>query len=107
MDQFVRGVIVLGCLVIGLFFLRFFRRSGDRLFLYFAVSFVLLAAERFLLALLHEFGPPSRAQLDVSYWVRAFAYLVIVVGIVDKNLTRRTEPKTIQETQDLAKKSQL
>jgi amino acid transporter len=124
MDQVLRGMIVFGCVVIGLFFLRFYRRSSDRLFLFFALSFILLAAERFTLAVLASYEvPPSvtvgmhgdepgdeaptaarspqrqrqpdwmTAVANVPYWVRAFAYLLIIAGIVDKNISgRRNEP---------------
>jgi hypothetical protein len=117
-------MIVFGCLVAGLFFLRFYRRSSDRLFLFFALSFFLLAAERFTLAVVDLYvaprpsaaiGPSDAATAEkprelrsarpqfqsgwmntvanVPYWVRAFAYVLIIAGIVDKNLSsRREEP---------------
>jgi hypothetical protein len=122
MDQFLRGAIVTGCLVVGLFFLRFFRRSHDRLFLFFAFSFFLLAAERFMLAVVASYDVPAGAVewvqgvaavadspkairqrlldlrpdwigsfANVPYWVRAFAYVLIIAGIVDKNLSGRRE----------------
>ncbi len=84
MDQFLRGVIVAGCVVIGLFFLRFHQRSRDRLFLFFALSFFLLAAERFMLVMVNVYDAPT----NIPYWVRAFAYLLIIWGIVDKNLSK-------------------
>ncbi len=94
MDQFVRGAIVAGCLVVGLFFLRFFRRTWDRLFLFFALSFFLLAAERFMLALVAAYATSADITFWLHafpYWVRAFAYLLIIVGIIDKNVSGRSE----------------
>jgi uncharacterized membrane protein len=86
MDQFLRGAITAGCIVIGLFFLRFFRRDRDRLFLYFACAFFLLAADRFALGVASSLG----ANIALPYWARAFAYLLIIIAIVDKNLSRRS-----------------
>ena len=40
---FLSGMVTLGFLVSGLFFLRFWKRTGDSLFLAFAVAFGLLA----------------------------------------------------------------
>lgn len=40
--DFLSGAITLGFLVAGLFFLRFWRRTHDRLFLAFAIAFALL-----------------------------------------------------------------
>jgi hypothetical protein len=117
-------MIVFGCLVVGLFFLRFFRRSRDRLFLFFALSFFLLAAERFTLAILTSYyGPlaPAAIQVEgpepplpaaveiqntprkpelmttlqnIAYWVRAFAYVLIIAGIVDKNFSAQRDPNS-------------
>jgi hypothetical protein len=89
MDQFLRGAIVAGCLVVGLFFLRFHRRTSDRLFLFFALSFFLLSAERFMLAVLASYHVQGFIG-NIPYWVRAVAYLILIWGIVDKNLARRT-----------------
>lgn len=84
MDQFLRGLTAAGFLVIGMFFLRFFRRDRDRLFLFFALSFFLLAADRFMLGLAASYG----AITVIPYWARAFAYLLIIAAIVDKNLSK-------------------
>lgn len=85
MEQFLRGIAAAGCLVVALFFLRFFRRSHDRLFLFFSVAFALLAADRVVLALVREHELPT----EIPFWIRAFGYLVIIAGIVDKNLAGR------------------
>lgn len=46
MFEFVSGLITMGFVVAGLFFLRFWRRAGDRLFAAFAVAFWMLAPIR-------------------------------------------------------------
>ena len=45
-DTFLSGAISMGFLVISLFFLRFWKRSGDRLFIFFSLAFLLLLVER-------------------------------------------------------------
>jgi hypothetical protein len=80
--QFVHGVLFLGYAVIALFFLRYWRRSHDRLFMFFAFAFALMATHRLVLA-----------SLDVHnevgtwvYWVRLLSYMLILYAIVDKNM---------------------
>lgn len=70
--------------VCGLFFLRYWRSTGDRFFLFFAVAFGSLAANWALLVGRNaddEYAP-------YFYLLRLFAFLLIVAAIVDKN--RRT-----------------
>ena len=79
---FASGALTLGFLVAALFFLRFWRDSKDRLFLFFAASFSLLAVQRAVLALV-----PSTAALELpGYGLRLLAFVLILVAIVDKNL---------------------
>jgi hypothetical protein len=75
------GAIVMGYAVAGLFFLRFWHRTGDRLFLVFAFAFWLLALQRLALALTDALEE-SRTGL---YLVRLFAFLLILGAIIDKN----------------------
>jgi hypothetical protein len=78
--SFVGGALAMGYLAAGLFFLRFWRQSHDRLFAVFAVSFFLLALHRVLLALIEE--PANTTWL---YLMRLAAFLLILGAIVDKN----------------------
>jgi len=80
-DALVSGLIVAGYLVIGLFFLRFWRQSGDALFGYFSAAFSLLAAQRAMLAVLE----PDEGLWVFLYGLRAFAFLLIIYAIVAKN----------------------
>ncbi len=84
MNLFISGVIVTGYAVAGLFFLRFWRQSRDRLFAWFTAAFWLLGAQRAALAAL-EHGAPSSTWL---YAVRLLAFLLILAAIVDKNRPR-------------------
>jgi hypothetical protein len=72
---------VLGYLVAGLFFLRFWRQTHDRLFLIFSVSFWMLGIQRLLLGAA-EPAPESRTGF---YLIRLAAFLLILSAIVDKN----------------------
>lgn len=79
---FVSGALCLGYLVAGLFFLRFWRETHDRLFLFFATSFVVLVLQRITLL-----AVPTWPALELpSYGLRLLAYLLILAAIVDKNL---------------------
>jgi len=45
MNQLLLGAIAMACLTISLFFLRFWQKSRDRFFLFFAASFGLVWEE--------------------------------------------------------------
>lgn len=80
----VAGAIAMGYFVAGLFFLRFWRDTRDRLFLAFCVAFGLLAAQRVALAAVadtHEAAVPL-------YGLRLLAFLLILAAILDKNRPR-------------------
>jgi hypothetical protein len=81
MMLFISGLLVAGDAVAGLFFLRFWRRSRDRLFAWFAAAFWLLGAQRVALAFVEE-GSPATTWL---YGVRLVAFLLILAAVVDKN----------------------
>lgn len=77
----VSGLLVMGYAVAGLFFLRFWRETRDRLFGIFAGAFWLLALQRLLLAL---FQNPNDEQVWL-YGIRLLAFVLILYAIVDKN----------------------
>jgi zinc transporter ZupT len=77
----VSGVLVMGYAVAGLFFLRFWRETRDRLFGIFAGAFWLLALQRLLLAL---FQDPNNEQVWL-YGIRLLAFVLILFAIIDKN----------------------
>ena len=82
---FVGGALTLGFLAVGLFFLKFWRRTGDGLFAAFAVAFALLAANQAVPVLA---GIPSENQGYV-YLLRLAAFVLIIAAILRKNLGRR------------------
>jgi uncharacterized membrane protein YeiB len=77
----VSGAILMGYTVSGLFFLRFWRQTNDRLFLIFAISFWLLGLQRLALAVID----PAEETRTGLYIVRLFAFVLILGAIVDKN----------------------
>ena len=75
------GAILMGYAVCALFFVRFWRQTGDRLFFVFALAFGLLALQRLALAL----SEPHDEWRTGLYMVRLLAFLLILGAIVDKN----------------------
>jgi hypothetical protein len=51
MEHFIMGAIAMASAIVALFFLRFWRDTGDRLFAIFAAAFLLLGITRLGLAL--------------------------------------------------------
>ncbi len=84
MLSFLYGAVTMGFVMAGFFFFRFWRRTGDNLFLYFGVSFCLLAASQ-ALAIALDF--PNEDQSWI-YLLRLAGFLLLIVGIVGKNLRR-------------------
>jgi hypothetical protein len=77
---YMNGALSLGCIVIAMFFLRYFRLARDELFLWFAGAFAALAAQWTLLT----FGRSSE-HTHVLYVVRLAAFLMILIAILRKN----------------------
>lgn len=82
---FLQTVSATAALVAGLFFSRFWRESGDRLFAFFAAAFCLMSICWALLAL---FSPTDETRPYI-YAVRLVAFLLIIVGMIDKNRSRQ------------------
>lgn len=79
---FVGGVIFMGYLLAGFFFLRFWRRTRDSLFLVFALAFWLMSLNQSLPVML---GIPREEQSFV-YLFRLAAFVLIIGAILRKNL---------------------
>ena len=88
------GGIMLGSIVASLFFLRFWKMTRDKLFLYFSLAFLTLAFSRVLMTV-SEF---SSDEHPAVYLVRLVAYGLIIFGIVDKNLKKSSEGRPITRT---------
>lgn len=83
MNQVIAGMLVMGYLVAGLFFLRYWRRSRDALFAFFAIAMWLLAAQRLALAVTNE----NLETSTIFYTIRLAAFLLIIAGVLMKNRT--------------------
>jgi hypothetical protein len=81
MIQYSWGALSMACAIVGLFLFKFWRQTADRLFVFFGVAFWTLGAHWFGLAFVNP-GIESRHEL---YLLRLAAFLVLIVGIVDKN----------------------
>ncbi len=82
---FLAGAISMGFLVAAVFFLRFWRRSGEVLFAVFSAAFALLAANHAIVALS---GTPREEQSPI-FGLRLLAFVLIIAAILWKNMEGR------------------
>ena len=77
---YIHGALMMGCFVVGLKFLKYWQLSRDRFFVFFACAFWIFAvgwgARAFVM-----FGEHGH----LAYLPRLLAFLLILVGIFDKN----------------------
>ena len=85
-NAFVSGLIVAGYLLASIFFLRFWTRTRDWLFLIFCAAFALFAAEQVLLVFTRE----TREEQTWFYLCRLLGFILILAAIGLKN--RRGAP---------------
>jgi hypothetical protein len=85
MNDMLSGAISTASLVIALFFLRFWRNTGDRFFLYFSLSFLIEGLHR-----VHSAAASDAVGEDspLHYLIRLLAYGLILWAILEKNLPR-------------------
>jgi len=81
MKLFLWGALAASCWAAGLHFLRFWKDSRDRLFVFFFLAFWVLSLNWLGLALIDE---PTETRHYV-YAVRLVAFMLIIAGIIDKN----------------------
>jgi hypothetical protein len=82
---FLSGAITMGLAMASLFFLRFWRRTRDGLFLAFAVAFLLLALNALLVAMANV--PLENRSL--LYLLRLAAFAIIIWAVIQKSRSRR------------------
>ena len=80
------GAVVMGDAIAALFFVRFWRMTGDRFFLFFAASFVAIAVSRVVV----DEGVPPFGHEALGYMIRILSYLFIIAGIIYKNRGTRS-----------------
>ena len=83
--DFLSGAVVSGFAVCALYFLRFWRRTRDELFLAFGLAFLLLGSGQTVLALA-DIPTEERGSI---YLLRLAAFLIIIIAIWRKNRRRR------------------
>jgi hypothetical protein len=88
------GAVAMAAAALGLIFLRYWRDSRDRFFLFFALSFFVQALNRVLVAL----APTPQEASPWHYGVRFLAYVLIVLAILDKNRPGRAPAATCRAT---------
>lgn len=80
------GAVTMASFTVSMFFLRFWKTTHDRFFLFFSVSFFMEGISRILLSIVNyadEYGP-------LIYSIRLLAFLVILFAIIDKNWIRKS-----------------
>jgi hypothetical protein len=81
MKSFLWGALSMGSAIIALCFLRYWRTSGERLFAWFAVAFAMLGLNWLGLAYID----PSVESRHTLYLLRLAAFVLIIIGVLDKN----------------------
>jgi hypothetical protein len=84
-QAFTGGAVSTASLIGALFFLKFWRRTRDSLFLSFAAAFALMALNQAVPVL---FNIPSESASPV-YLLRLAAFLLIIWAVLRKNLKPR------------------
>ena len=79
--SFLNGAVAMACIIAGIAFLAYWRDSRDRLFVFFAVAFWVLAFNWVLIAAID----PASEHRHWFYLLRLVAFALIAVGIVEKN----------------------
>jgi hypothetical protein len=89
MNDMLVGAIAMASMVVALFFLRYWRSTGDRFFLYFALSFLIDGLDRMFLSP----ASPSTEDAPEYYVLRLLSYALILFAIWDKNKPRDGQKK--------------
>jgi hypothetical protein len=87
MIEFLSGAVTLAFVVAAMYFLRFWRKTADRLFLSFALAFMLLALNQLAVAVFE--GADERS--GYSHVLRVLGFVLILYAIIEKNM--RSRPK--------------
>ena len=83
--SFLSGATAMGFLVAGVFFLRFWRETADRLFAIFACAMWVLAASSAVVVLVR----PAGDARHYVYLVRLVGFALIIAAVIDKNRNER------------------
>jgi hypothetical protein len=75
------GALTMVSATIGLMFLKAWRRTSERLFALFGTAFFVFALNWLVLALVQ----PNQESRHYAYLIRLFAFVLLLIGIIDKN----------------------
>lgn len=81
MNIFLSGVFTTLALVASLFFTNFYRKTKDRLFACFALSFFMLGVERIVITVFNI----TQERGSEVYLIRLVSLVLILWAIIDKN----------------------
>ena len=84
MSNFLHGAAMLASATVALFFLRYWRSTGDRLFVMFSVAFSLLSAHWVVLSV-------SPGLVNHAHVLRFAAFALIALAVLDKNRQRSSD----------------
>ncbi len=87
MIEMLSGALLFSYFIAGIHFCRFWRRTGDRLFLHFAAAFWLFALNQ----LATSIPVVANETSGYEYLLRILGFIVILAAIVDKNLMVRRQ----------------
>ncbi len=82
MKEFLWGLLAMASAVSSLLFLRYGKVTRDRIFLYFSAAFLAMTLNWLGLAVIE----PDNEHRHVAYLLRLLAFVLILVGIIDKNV---------------------
>ena len=85
MIDFMSGAVTLAYILASTYFVHFWRRTADRLFLAFAVAFALLALNQVAVFLVGV----DDERYNYAYILRVLGFVLILLAIVDKNVSAR------------------
>lgn len=86
-NSFLSGVATMGFLIAALFFVRFWRRTKEKLFLAFGCSFFLFSANQALVA----FSDLPKEDESLFYLLRLAGFLILIAAIVAQNLNAKSK----------------
>ena len=85
MHYMLLGALVVACAAVSLFFFRFARDTGDRLFVFFGGAFLVLSLHWLALGIVQ----PASEVRPFLYVARLLAFVLILIGIFVKNRAPR------------------
>ena len=92
MIELLSGALLFSYFIAGVHFCRFWRRTGDRFFLHFAIAFWLFTLNQLATSI-----PAVAIETDgYEYLLRVLGFIVILLAIVDKNFVagRNSGPRS-------------